>query len=430
MARDTSPRRLFEGDLTVWIVYFILCAISLVEVYSAASSLTYGHDSFLGPLIKQLCFVLGGTLVVIFTQHVPPRYFRVLGLVGWMVSIVLLLVTLVSGHNANGAARWLSLFGFQIQPSEVAKGMTILLVSIILTYSARVKDGDKMAFWSIFCTGGLTCLLIVSENLSTAVILFLTIALLMYISGLNRKYLTRLFLAIGIVGALGFLALKSLPADESADIYKVGAFHRALTWRNRVAGDEAPRPQDPHEFVITDKNRQEVNALIAVSSTTGIGKMPGNSVQRDFLSQPYSDFIFAIIAEEMGLWGTFLVAFLYAILLFRAGRIASGCNKNFPAFAVLGLTLMMVLQACVNMAVAVGLFPVTGQTLPIISRGGSSLLITCLYFGIILSVSRDQKQQKKTSSATPKAVSAAPVRSAEPELQVAEMVTPAATTED
>ena len=173
--------------------------------------------------------------------------------------------------------------------------------------------------------------------------------------------------------------------------------HRFETWKERIethfGGNEDARDADPATYDI-DKGAQVAHANIAIATSNGIGKMPGNSVQRDFLSQAFSDFIYAVIIEEMGLWGAAIVVFLYIILLFRAGRIASRCERNFPPFLVMGLTLLLVTQAMVNMAVAVGLFPVTGQPLPLISRGGTSTLINCFYIGMILSVSRYAKQVK------------------------------------
>ena len=175
----------------------------------------------------------------------------------------------------------------------------------------------------------------------------------------------------------------------------VPGLHRLETWKHRVethiSGDENSRDDDPATYDI-DKGAQVAHANIAIASSNGIGRMPGNSVQRDFLSQAFSDFIFAVIIEEMGLWGAAIVVFLYIILLFRAGRIASRCERNFPAFLIMGLTLLLVSQAILNMMVAVGLFPVTGQPLPLISRGGTSTLINCAYIGMILSVSRYAKQ--------------------------------------
>ncbi len=169
--------------------------------------------------------------------------------------------------------------------------------------------------------------------------------------------------------------------------------HRVPTWANRVRGD-GDRPKNAAEYDLT-KNPQVTHAKIAIASSHLMGCGPGNSVERDFLPQPFSDFIYAIILEELGLVGGFFVMFLYIVLLFRAARIASRCERNFPAFLVIGLALMLVTQAMINMAVAVGVFPVTGQPLPLVSKGGTSTVINCVYIGVILSVSRSAKKKPK-----------------------------------
>ena len=185
-------------------------------------------------------------------------------------------------------------------------------------------------------------------------------------------------------------------ADNNTTDTKVikggGVFHRFVTWRNRIIKHLDKKDVSPTEYDL-DKDAQVAHANIAIVSSNIIGKGPGQSVERDFLSQAFSDFIFAIVIEELGILGASFVVFLYIVLLYRAARIASRCENNFPAFLALGLALLLVIQATFNMMVAVGLAPVTGQPLPLISKGGTSTIINCIYIGAILSVSRSAKKR-------------------------------------
>lgn len=198
----------------------------------------------------------------------------------------------------------------------------------------------------------------------------------------------------GILAMFGLFTLLNLPEDQNSGVYDVPGLHRVYTWKQRI--DRHSSDVVPPDSFDLDKNAQRAHANIAIASCNVVGKMPGNSVERDFLSQAFSDFIYAIIIEEMGLWGAVLVVFLYIVLLFRAGRIASRCERSFPAFLAMGLALLLVTQAVLNMLVAVGLLPVTGQTLPLISRGGTSTIINSIYIGMILSVSRYARKTNET----------------------------------
>ncbi len=387
----------FMGDRVIWVVYFFLCIISLVEVFSAASTLAYKSGSFWNPLIKQACFLAAGTVLVIIVHKVPCRMFKAVPIFLLPVSFLLLLVTLFSGKSANQASRWYEVFGIQFQPSELAKGAVVITVALILSRMQREEGADKQAFKYILIVAGSICLLIFPENLSTACLLFGVVVLMMFIGRVSLVQLGKLFGVLALSGLLGALVLFSMPKESS--LYDLPMLHRVHTWSNRIsshmsAGDDEAAKNDPMKYDI-DKGAQVAHANIAIASSNYVGKMPGNSVERDFLSQAFSDFIFAIIIEEMGIWGATAVVFLYIILLFRAGRISSRCERAFPPFLAMGLTLLLVSQAILNMLVAVGLFPVTGQPLPLISRGGTSTLINCVYIGMILSVSRHARQVKE-----------------------------------
>ncbi len=380
---------LFMGDRVIWVVFFFLCIISLIEVYSAASTLAYKSGRFWDPLVKQALFLAGGTIIVIVVHRIPCRMFKILPVLLLPLSVILLLITLLSGAATNDAARWIDLGFIRFQPSEVAKGAVIITEALILSRSQQENGASHNAFkYIMFITGGV-CVLILPENLSTAALLFGVVVLMMFIGRVSLKQIGALFgvltLVVLLVVGLMFVAPKN------------GVLHRFATWQERLEThftDDDQKEDDPATYDI-DKGAQVAHANIAIASSNGIGKMPGNSVQRDFLSQAFSDFIYAVIIEEMGITGAVVVVFLYIILLFRAGRISSRCERNFPPFLAMGLTLLLVSQAVLNMLVATGLFPVTGQPLPLISRGGTSTLINCAYIGMILSVSRYAKQVKE-----------------------------------
>lgn len=377
-----SSKRLFQGDLVIWAIYFWLCMISLIEVYSAGSSLSYKSGDFMAPLFKQAIFLGIGTAVVWVIHSIPCRFFK-LGVVLYPISIFLLILTLIIGAKENDGARWLN-FGIKFQPSEIAKGALVLFVALILSFGQTEEGADKRAMKIILFATCLTCALIVTENLSTAALLFATVFVMMFIGRVPTKQLGKI-VGVCLLGVVLLATIVTILPKEKLDESKL--LHRASTWVDRVK-DHTSDKETMSDTIFLRDHAQEARAKIAIASSNMIGKMPGNSEQRDHLAQAYSDFIYAIIIEEMGVLGAVFVAFLYIILLFRAGRIASMCERNFPAYLTMGLAILLVIQAMVNMLVAVGLIPITGQPLPLISRGGTSTIINSVYFGMILSVSR------------------------------------------
>ncbi len=377
-----SSKRLFQGDLVIWAIYFWLCMISLIEVYSAGSSLSYKSGDFMAPLFKQAIFLGIGTAVVWVIHSIPCRFFK-LGVFLYPISIFLLILTLVIGAKENDGARWLN-FGIKFQPSEIAKGALVLFVALILSFGQTEKGADKRAMKIILFATCLTCALIVTENLSTAALLFATVFVMMFIGRVPTKQLGKI-VGVCLLGVVLLATIVTIFPKEKLNESKL--LHRASTWVDRVK-DHTSDKETMSDTIFLRDHAQEARAKIAIASSNMIGKMPGNSEQRDHLAQAYSDFIYAIIIEEMGVLGAVFVAFLYIILLFRAGRIASMCERNFPAYLTMGLAILLVIQAMVNMLVAVGLIPITGQPLPLISRGGTSTIINSVYFGMILSVSR------------------------------------------
>ncbi|GHT34481.1 rod shape-determining protein RodA [Bacteroidia bacterium] len=369
--------KLFKGDRVVWIVFMILCAISVIEVFSATSTLTYKDGNYWGPIIRHSLFLMVGFGVVLVVHNIPYRFFSALTIL-LPISAGLLLFTLFFGKEINNANRYMSLFGVSFQPSEIAKLACIVFVAFLL--SKRNMFTDSQIFKYILIGVSIICVLIMPENFSTAALLFAVCFLMMFVGQISMIRLGGLLLVLILLLAL-FISYLYLVKEEWLP-------DRAVTWKTRIEEFFKPKPPlNAATYVINDYNRQETFAKIAIADGR-MGKLPGRGVNSDFLPQAFSDFIYAIIIEEMGVLGGFLVLLLYVILLFRAGMIARKCEKLFPKFLVLGCGLLIAVQAFANMGVVVGLFPVTGQPLPLISRGGTSTIITCVYVGIILSISR------------------------------------------
>ena len=358
----------------------MLCLISIVEVFSASSSLVYSSGDHWGPISRHLVFLAVGTLCVCLIHNLPYQWFTLIGMILLPTSVILLIWVMFMGR-INNAARWIDLGFVQFQPSEFAKMAVVIITAFILS-KGRTEDGaNPKAFKYILIIAGTICAIILPENFSTAFLLFGVVVLMMFIGHVPLIQLGKL---IGTLVGLGIVALTFIIATKDVDI---SFLHRFDTWRARIEKFVSNEELAASEFD-TDKDGQVAHARIAVATSHIIGKGPGNSVQRDFLSQAFSDFIFAIVIEELGLLGGAFVVFLYICLLIRVGRIAKRCNRSFPAFLVIGIGLLLVTQAVFNMMVAVGLAPVTGQPLPLISRGGTSTIINCVYIGMLLSVSR------------------------------------------
>lgn len=401
---------LFKGDKVIWMVLLFLCLISIVEVFSASSSLTYKSQNYLSPIIGHSWKIIMGVAVAIFILNIPCRFFKLMTPALLVVSAIMLLWVLFFGERTNDAGRWISLFGFQFQPSEIAKGTMVLVTAQILSALQREDGADKRAFKFILWVVIPFIFLIGLENLSTAALIMAVVFLMMFIGRVPFVQLGKLIVGAVLVIAL-FIGLiffagtmeNSDPAETQTETIANGKtekstkkgsslLHRFATWKNRIDKKLNSKYVAPQDYDL-DKDSQVAHANIAIVNSNIIGKGPGKSIERDFLPQAFSDFIFVIIIEELGIIGAGFVVLLYIVLLFRAARIASRCDNNFPAFLVLGLALMLVIQALFNMMVAVGIAPVTGQPLPLISRGGTSTIINCAYIGAILSVSRSAKKK-------------------------------------
>lgn len=385
-------KNLFKGDKVVWIIYLLLCLISIIEVFSASSTLTYKSGDHWGPITTHMLLLMTGTVVVIIAHNIPTRWFKAFNAL-LPLSWAMLIAVFIIGALTNGAKRWIDLGFFRFQPSEVAKMATIITVAYILSRLQEENGANKRAFKYILWVTGITCALIFTENLSTALLLATTVLLLMFIGRVPFKQLGSLVgIAVGFV-LICVTIIEKVPAQTWDDI----GLHRMTTWQSRLenhfSGEEIPAAK----FDI-DKDAQIAHANIAIASSHVLGKGPGNSVQRDFLSQAFSDFIYAIIIEELGLVGGACVALLYILLLTRIAKIVRKCDNTYFSLMIIGFGTLIVLQAMFNMLVAVGIIPVTGQPLPMISKGGTSTLINSAYIGLILAVSRYVDNQEEAQA--------------------------------
>lgn len=423
---NSTIGNIFKGDKVIWMVFFLLAIISLIEVYSASSQLTYKGGNYMAPILKHAGILVVGLIAMVLTVQVRPRYFKVATPFLLLLSMILLLWALVGGQATNDASRWVGLGFFQFQPSEIAKGTVVLATAQILSAMQTEHGADKRAMKYILVVCGVIIVPIMMENLSTAVLISGVVFLMMLIGRVPMVQLGKLLgvciLLVSIVVALVMLlghdtrqdseAMAQTEQVETFDAADEGldasvslkpkkksglssVFHRFDTWKMRIIKFTEPKDTLRPEDIDLDKDAQVAHANIAIATSHITGKGPGNSVERDFLSQAFSDFIFAIIIEELGIVGAIVIALLYIILLFRAGRIAHNCENAFPAYLVMGIALLLVTQALFNMCVAVGLAPVTGQPLPLVSKGGTSSVINCVYLGVMLSISRYAKKRDK-----------------------------------
>ena len=398
---------IFKGDKVIWMVFFFLCMISIVEVFSASSNLTYKSQNYMGPIVFHTVTIILGVVVAVVTLNIPCRYFKLMTPFLLIITVVLLLWVLATGERTGDASRWINIFGLTFQPSEIAKGTVVLATAQILSAMQRENGADKKAFKYILWIVVPIAMLIMVENLSTAALLCSVVFLMMFIGRVPMVQLGKLVGVVAAIAFAGFLFIMAVGNDNNVAVDKAKTeqvskpkeksklekiLHRADTWKSRIKKFSNKEIITPDQYDL-DKDAQVAHANIAIVSSNIIGKGPGQSVERDFLSQAFSDFIFAIVIEELGIIGATFVVFLYIVLVYRTARIASRCENNFPAFLAMGLALLLVIQAAFNMLVAVGIAPVTGQPLPLISKGGTSTIINCAYIGVILSVSRSAKKR-------------------------------------
>lgn len=367
-----------KGDRPIWMIVIILSVFSLLAVYSSTGSLAYrfrsGNTEYY--LFKHLGIILFGLGIMFVAHRIKYTHYSRFAQLALFVAVPLLLITLLGGTSINEASRWLTLpiINVSFQSSDFAKLAIIMYLARFLTKKQDTIKDFKTTFLPALIPVLLVCGLIFPANFSTSAVLFTTCVVLMFIGRVSFKYLLALG-GIGLVAATLFVVVVMNMPDTG----------RVQTWQNRI-----------NTYIDSDAgdNYQTTQSKIAIATGGIIGKLPGNSTQRNFLPHAYSDFIYAIIIEEYGLVGGFVILLLYMMLLYRGVRIAHKSPGTFGALLAAGLSFSLVFQAMINMAVAVGLLPVTGQPLPMVSMGGTSLWFTSLSIGIILSVSKKIEEEE------------------------------------
>ena len=394
-------------DRTYWWLFALLIAVAIIALFSASSTLVYSHHSALGPIGQQMFFIVLGVIAAFGIQYIPSYWVRFGGYVLLGISTLLVYSTMIPGNplvvTINGAARWVRIAGITFQPSELAK---LSLIIVVADQLARIKsEADKSKyFYRTLIIAAIVMLPIMASNLSTAVLIGLIIFCLWVLARIPWKY-TLSVVGIAIIAlCLGYAIVEFGFVRPGRTMH--GPFKRATTWVSRIdrhlnlTNDKSQMAND--KYVLTDENIQEVYSSVAIArgGASPLGVLPGNSKERDYLPLAFADYIFAIIVEESGVLGSGFVIFLYLAILFRACNISSRYSDMPAMLMTMGLALMITCQALISMLVAVGLGPVTGQPLPLISRGGTSVLITSIYFGILMGVSREQTELRERVNVT------------------------------
>ena len=374
-------------DKVYWVLFGILIIVAILALFSASSTLAFEkNSSTLGPIMEQMLFIAAGVALAFGLQFVPSKFIRIASYLGLAVSIIFLLLTFTGlGVEINGAKRWLRIFGITFQPSELAKLTLILTVSDLLS-RIRNEHDEKKYFFIVMAFTVVVCGLIMVGNLSTAILLGGIVFLLFFLARVHIKYWgTTLLIA-------GYFFIENVYIKPGRQVE--GVMKRATTWVGRIDDMIAEWKTPDQEFKLTDDNYQRSIAKVAIArgGASPLGVLPGNSQERDFLPQAFADYIFAIIVEESGIIGALFLMLLYLAILFRSCLSSSKYADYSAMLMVMGLALMLTCQALVSMMVSVGIGPVTGQPLPMISRGGTSALITSIYFGIIMCVAREQNE--------------------------------------
>jgi len=385
-ANDSIIYRL-KGDKVIWIIVFLLSMISIAAVYSSSSALAFKENkSTVDFLFKQMRFVVFGLTALYICYRIPLGWYRMLSYMGIVVSIGLLTATLIFGNKYNDAERWLRIFGVSFQPAEIAKIAVVLYLSKVLE-DFKFETFKEFLIW-VVAPLGVIILLILYGSISTGLLVSAVAFIMFVIAGIKWKHL---FKTAGIAGAvLGLVMLLNLT---------FGLFPRVETAINRIKNFSSEQEHNDNmspveKQRILDRTYQADMAKIAISSVGVLGKGPGNSTQRNLLPHPYSDFIYAIIIEEWGFIGGLIVLMLYVWFFTRCVMVSNSCTTTFSSMMVTGLAILITSQALLHICVNVGLLPVTGHTLPLISLGGTSLVIMSGAFGMILSVSRTVENVK------------------------------------
>ncbi len=381
-----------KGDKVIWAMVILLTLVSILVVYSSIGSLAYKmNKSTESYLFKQIAFIALGVLIIYFAHRVNYTIYSRVATILFIISIPLLFYTLKYGSNINDANRWIKLpvINMTFQTSDLAKLAIFMYISKQLSRKQNVIKNFRKGFLPLIMPVIVICLLIAPANLSTAVLIGGTALMLMFIGRVNTKHIL-LVIGAALLPIIFLIVVSTNYYDKEQHKTKVLpstlTFGRMPTWIKRV-----------QDFMYADKAQtsyQVQQAKIAIAKGGWFGMGPGKSEQRNFLPHPYSDFIYAIIIEEYGLFGGAVIMFIYLLFLFRSIKLFQKCPYAFGAFLAVALSFTLVIQAMVNMAVNVNVFPTTGVTLPLVSMGGSSLWFTCFSIGIILSVARNVEQME------------------------------------
>ena len=385
-------------DRTFWGLFIALIVVAIIALFSASSTLVYQSHSALGPIGSQMLFIMVGIVIAFVLQYVPTYWVRFCAYGLLALSVLMLYSMFIPGNpfvvTLNGASRWFKIAGIQFMPSELAK-LALIIVAADQLARIQTEEDKKKYFYRTLIITGVTVLPIFPENLSTTILICGIVWLLWILARLPFKYWgTTLGIAV-VALVLGYCLVEfAFIRSGKAELLKDTVMERAITWVMRVDRHIQPHDEGTSKFKLNaDKtNIQEVYSAVAIArgGTTPFGVLPGNSKERDYLPLAFADYIFAIIVEESGVLGAGFLIFLYLAILFRACNVSSRYSDMPAMLMTMGLALMITCQALISMLVAVGLGPVTGQPLPLVSRGGTSVLITSIYFGIMMCVSREQ----------------------------------------
>lgn len=391
---------IFKGSQRIWFIIGILLITSCILMFSAISSEAYKHSNYLDPFYGHIKHLTLGVILLLITSRFPYKILRRTYIVFLPIVIVTLYLLPFIGANLNGATRAIRFMGFDIQPQEFAKLFIILFLADIMTLyqvNERREDisliekakNEKKYFWMIIGIVLITIIPIAMQNFSTAAMIAILTFAMMLVGRMNWKRMLWLTGATVGLTTIAVVVLLSIPVEWNN---KLGGHTSSIRGRLEQMIEEITTPQEEKSYVITDKNRQRMHGKIAIANGR-IPAGPGNSVQRDYLPLAFSDFIFAILIEESGWLGLIVTMTCYLSLLFISGTIIHKSTHIYPCLLAVGLTFMIVMQAFISMCVTVGIGPVTGQPLPLISRGGSSIISTCIMLGIVLNISASLKEE-------------------------------------
>ena len=382
-----------RGDKTIWAIAAILAILSFMPVYSASTNLVYvvGSGSTIGYLVKHMVLLIMGFVIIYAVHKIPYRYFSGGAVLMLPIVIVLLIFTLAQGTTIGGAnaSRWIQIpfVGVGFQTSTLAG---LVLMVYVARYFARNKEKEinfKESLWQLWLPVSVVLVLILPANFSTTAIVFVMILMVAFIGGYSLKYIGFILLISILFLSMFVVTVKMFPSVS------VSMKKKVETWENRITNFSNFEDDSRSQVIREDYQVEKSKIAIATGGVVGLG--PGKSVQKNFLPQSSSDFIYAIIVEEYGLLGALLIVFIYFLLLFRVFIVIRKTTTIFGTLLVIGVGCPIVFQATINMAVATNLFPVTGQTLPLISSGGTSIWMTCFALGMILSVSSSTEETEE-----------------------------------